>query len=239
MKKNFTLSEVLITLVVIGIIAAITVMILITDIQEKATVQRVKQAYSMLSQAYGIILKDEGSPDEWGMQGMYDDISHKILAKKFIPYMKVQTDCTDMTSTHQSGKYCSSRYSDIASYSSFTTINGLVFTFRSWNKNCTSRYGYVKNVCGQIIVDINGNKNPNVLGRDLFSFYFTKDKIYPIGTNGDSISLYNYCTNIRAFGQPYGNYANGMGCTAWVIYNENMDYLRCSDLSWEGKKECK
>ena len=32
---------------------------------------------------------------------------------------------------------------------------------------------------------------------------------------------------------------NGAGCTAWVIYNENMDYLRCDDLSWDGKHECK
>ena len=24
-----------------------------------------------------------------------------------------------------------------------------------------------------------------------------------------------------------------------VIFNENMDYLHCKDLSWEGKKECK
>ena len=237
MKKNFTLSEVLITLVVIGIIAAITVMILITDIQEKATVQRVKQAYSMLSQAYGMILKDEGSPDEWGMQGMYDDISHKILAKKFIPYMKVQTDCTDMTSA-EAIKNCY-RNLNTQTHSAFKTINGLVFQFRAWNKNCSSTYGKVKNVCGHINVDINGNKNPNVMGRDLFDFYFTKDEIYPIGTNGDHISFYKYCTNTKKFGSAYDSYVNGMGCTAWVIYNENMDYLRCSDLSWGGKRECK
>ncbi len=29
---------------------------------------------------------------------------------------------------------------------------------------------------------------------------------------------------------------NGYGCTAWVIYNENMDYLHCNDLNWDGKK---
>ena len=34
-------------------------------------------------------------------------------------------------------------------------------------------------------------------------------------------------------------YANGNGCTAWVIINENMDYLHCSDLSWTGKHSCK
>lgn len=32
---------------------------------------------------------------------------------------------------------------------------------------------------------------------------------------------------------------NGYGCTAWVIYNENMDYTRCNNLSWDGKLKCK
>ena len=28
-------------------------------------------------------------------------------------------------------------------------------------------------------------------------------------------------------------------CTVWVLYDENMDYLHCNDLSWTGKKTCK
>ena len=31
-------------------------------------------------------------------------------------------------------------------------------------------------------------------------------------------------------------YENGFGCTAWVLFNENMDYLKCSGLDWDGKK---
>lgn len=32
---------------------------------------------------------------------------------------------------------------------------------------------------------------------------------------------------------------SGFGCTAWVIYNSNMDYMHCSDISWDGKTSCK
>lgn len=32
---------------------------------------------------------------------------------------------------------------------------------------------------------------------------------------------------------------NGRNCTAWLLYNENMDYLHCDDLSWTGKTKCK
>ena len=33
--------------------------------------------------------------------------------------------------------------------------------------------------------------------------------------------------------------ANGYGCTAWVLQNENLDYLHCNDLSWDGKHSCR
>lgn len=33
--------------------------------------------------------------------------------------------------------------------------------------------------------------------------------------------------------------ANGLACTAWVIFNENMDYLHCNDLDWSTKIKCK
>lgn len=46
MKKGFTLSEVLITLGIIGIVAAITLPTLITNYQKKTTATRVKKAYA-------------------------------------------------------------------------------------------------------------------------------------------------------------------------------------------------
>ena len=48
----FTLSEVLITLGVIGIVAAMTLPSLIGRWQEKVTVAKLEHAYSLLSQAY-------------------------------------------------------------------------------------------------------------------------------------------------------------------------------------------
>lgn len=49
----------------------------------------------------------------------------------------------------------------------------------------------------------------------------------------DPLSFEKYCNLSKP-----GN-LNGYGCAALVIYNENMDYLYCDDLSWNGKKQCK
>ena len=51
-KFGFTLAEVLITLVIIGVIAAITIPPLMNKTNEQYTVVAVKKAYFILSQAY-------------------------------------------------------------------------------------------------------------------------------------------------------------------------------------------
>ncbi len=35
------------------------------------------------------------------------------------------------------------------------------------------------------------------------------------------------------------NKNNGYACTRWILLNENMDYLHCDDLSWDGNSKCK
>lgn len=87
---------------------------------------------------------------------------------------------------------------------------------------------------GAISIDINGFKKPNIFGRDMFTFSFTEQGIVP---NGAQIKIKNpfpySCNRTKC------TYAWCEGCAAWVIYNENMDYLHCDDLDWNGKTKCK
>lgn len=94
----------------------------------------------------------------------------------------------------------------------------------------------LKNICGGLHVDINGSKGPNTFGKDFFLFYVTKYGIIPAGSSSDNTE---YSFSKRCSVAAKNEYANGNGCTAWVIINENMDYLHCSDLSWTGKHSCK
>ena len=77
----------------------------------------------------------------------------------------------------------------------------------------------------------------NAWGKDWFRFYITKYGVLPKGTpDSTSFTFSKYCIN--ASQATYGG-KFGEACTAWVLYNENMDYLHCDDLSWEGKTKCK
>ena len=88
--------------------------------------------------------------------------------------------------------------------------------------------------CGNIKVDINGKKGKYAFGRDVFIFNITPKGIVPAGMQGATAESFEDTCNMSKKTD-----ANGYGCTAWVLQNENLDYLHCNDLSWDGKHSCR
>ena len=60
---------------------------------------------------------------------------------------------------------------------------------------------------GKFWVDVNGSKQPNVVGRDIFLFMFEGAKVKGYGD-------YKNCK------------INGYSCADWILSNGNMDYLK-------------
>jgi len=227
-KFAFTMAEVLITLGVVGVVAVLTLPSVIQKQKEKITVNRLKSAYSIISQAFARTISENGTPDTWGMGGMYESQSQIIMGNAFVPYLKISKNCIGQTQKYTM-QNCDAVHSDTASYSSIVLGNGMTLLFRSFNPNCTSKQ-YYPETCGYIFVDINGRQKPNESGKDRFGFWVTKTKIVPSGTKGAKYSFNKYC-NLET--------SEMSACTAWVLYNENMDYLHCTGLDWNSKTKCK
>lgn len=229
-KAAFTLAEVLITLGIIGVVAAMTMPSLIQNYQEKATVTKLKKCYSLVSQAYVSILNDEGGSDT--LQAG-DDLE---MMEKFGKYLKYQKTCgrnkgcfPNVTYKSVTGNGYSKWEDDTTDRSRAILTDGTLIMF---NKSAM-RGGEGNYLYAQIYVDINGFKGPNQLGRDFFYFYINPEKIVPAGAKA---------LEEKNEGQKFTKNCiqqNGYACAAWVIYNENMDYLHCKDLSWDGKHSCK
>ena len=244
--KAFTLAEVLITLGIIGVVAALTMPSLIQNKQEKERVSQLKKVYSSLSQAFIMAVSQYGTPDEWGMSGMYDEKSHYIFASNMAKFLKLSQNCIDMDDTTAS-KVCKPPSDiDAKKFSrSVILLDGTRVTFRTWSSNCSMNYSresinkQLQNTCGSINIDLNGNKKPNKNGEDRFSFYFTKDAIIPMGIKDDIQEFLKGCNISKD--HPYTGFTSEkmFNCAAWVLYNENMDYLHCDDLSWGKKTRCK
>lgn len=244
-NSGFTLAEVLVTLGVIGIVAAMTLPSIIQRKNEKATVVQLKKVYSQLQQVYALMFSEIGFPPrDWGMGGMYEENSHTIMANKFVPYYKIMYNCIGKSGDYVQ-KHCWASSRNASSYATIRLEDGTAVSFRLWTGACNWNWGSskpLKSVCGSISVDLNGNKLPNMSGQDRFSFYLTNEGIIPVGTQAESVKKFStHCNkSLAPWGTPFGgNFENGFSCTAWVLFNENMDYLHCSDLDWNGKSKCK
>ncbi len=216
-KVAFTLAEVLITLGIIGVVAALTIPTLMQKTNEKDTVAKVKKIYSTLSNAINLAVAQNGTIDTWGLNFDATENDVKKFASVIIPYFNVVKDC----STNQTGcisndiyKYLNGdnhvAYAASGLYYKLMLTDNTVLIFRTaGNGSCSETTS-----CGSFFVDINGVKKPNTHGKDTFTFLVFKNRIVP----GDS--------NIQGFEEYDCNLnGNGRACAAYILKNDNMDYL--------------
>lgn len=92
MKKGFTLAEVLITLGIIGVVAALTMPTLIQNHKKVVVISKLKKISSVISQAYNSYTAENGvSPtDDCGDCLLPDDPDNAldVFNKYFMPYLK-------------------------------------------------------------------------------------------------------------------------------------------------------
>lgn len=242
-KMAFTLAEVLITLGIIGIVAAMTIPTLLQKTNERETVSKLKKFYSEISQSYNLLKVEYGTPDNWYGDNVYSmgDIQASIImGDMLLKNMKVLKACHNNSGCFPNVTYkkidgSSAQNWDTISYiSSYILADGVSVFFYSYGstpQNVGNENDVNDSQYGAMAVDINGAKGPNMFGKDMFSFRLNKRGIMPIGLQGDNYSFPDSC-NIESCS------GNCEGCSSWVIYNDNMDYLHCSDLSWSGKTKC-
>ena len=243
-RKAFTLAEVLITLAIIGVVAAVTIPTLVQKYKEQVTVTKVKKAYAVLTNAMQMAIIENGTLDTWGFDGTYEDeegntqISQEGSAKFariFSKYLNKSTICegdVDCIGGYDQKLMNGDDYTIEAQGASAIILNdGTGVAFTPWYNGavCENR----ANACGSITIYTDLGKTAQY-GVNTFTFYAYKDRIVPFGYRGQ--------TGANSFEEKCkyngGNFENGLACTGWVIEIGNMEYLRCGDLSWDGKHKC-
>ena len=245
-RRAFTLAEVLITLGIIGIVAAMTIPTLISKYQEKSTISRLNKIYSTLAQAYTAALYEHGNISSW-YSGLGESPTRAEYSSKMMDYftetIKANKKCYQEQGCFANTVYKTLSGSDLINYDTnanlarIITADGVSLGFNSYGRVSAS-YGTsnaLQKTYGTINVDINGTQEPNTFGMDMFSFFITENAIIPLGTpemTNDTLKFPAGC-NL----QDCKSYCES--CAAWIIQNKNMDYLHCNDLSWDGKHTCK
>ena len=224
LNLGFTLAEVLITLGIIGVVAALTLPSLIQKYQEQETVTRLKNVYSTVSNAYIRILEEDGDPTNWGMN---KDNFATITTEKFSKYIKKVRVCNSQSCRGGIIKARKNLVGNMTNHLQDTNIlvmpNGAIIFFGYQDptqiQNCKNL-----NYCFNLNVDINGNRGPNRWGYDTFTFEVNSYRIVPRGALGSrsNDTLCNPTTTSESAG-----WFLGSACTAWVLQNGNLDYIKC------------
>lgn len=179
MKKNtfgFTLAEVLITLGIIGVVAAITIPALITDYQKRATVTKLQRAISVINQAYRVSFDEVGEPES-----AFDLGPETYFNTYWAPYIKVLTYCSSHSVcgykvNEPFRKMNGSRFGAPIvledSRVSFITPDG--FFYIVYTANNPNGDGILQPF-DWVLVDLNASQPPNIVGKDVFILTRVRD----------------------------------------------------------------
>ena len=197
----FTLAEVLITLGIIGVVAAMTMPTLINNINNKANINKLKREYSLLQQAFQQIAADN---DLEFKNGIANCNSNACLKDVFKSKLKIVADC-DRNDGNNLGK-CFVPQADakqlngnavVYYYFNSNTTSGLVLddgasvAFNLDSSSCSNLYTQDKERCGFMVIDVNGAKQrPNTWGKDLFLFFIYPHQIMPADAKSTDNSCY-------------------------------------------------
>ena len=222
-KRAFTLAETLIVMGIIGVVAALTLPNLNSSTGEKEKVAKLQKIYSNLQDAFGRAEAVYGPYDEW-CSGLSDNDCKKRFFERVSEFMKYSKVCTvsDACTLFNKG----SSYSDgVRTPYAVVLQDGSVVGFAT-----SGNMGYV-------LVDIDGmEKGPNQASKDYFQFTINPEEKLHINRQEDNVSSSYFAINANP-------------ASAWVIKNNNMDYLKtdssgmCPDgktvLNWTTNTTCK
>lgn len=184
-KKGFTLAEVLITLGIIGVVAAMTIPSLLTNTNDQEYTTRLKKKFSEISQAFDQIRADNGGT----LQGVF--LGTTASPNAMNPYILQYFNVADKAQTQNSvgntvwsdpSKWFflnSQPHTDTCSGCAGYKFNDGSFMYTNSDAVSTCNDRGISGLCMILYIDLNGIKTPNIIGKDIHVLYVYKDKTVP------------------------------------------------------------
>lgn len=198
--SGFTLAEVLITLAIIGIVAALTIPIIATTSENGLKVS-LKKSFAQISSALNLAAQDNGGT----LKGLCSTdsqncfittMSRYLAATKTCPMGAILGNCWA-----SAGKWYRGDGAVIASaWESYVgpSMAGLILNNGSY---VAIDFGAVCNpYCAYMLIDVNGPKKPNTVSKDIFAFIINEpSRLVPDGTAENSTKACNVNTDNGSF----------------------------------------
>ncbi len=173
-EKAFTLAEVLITIGIIGIVAATTLPALISKHQKNVTVNKLKKSYTTISNMFLMAQKDYGDSSSWsfsfGELSDYNNSLKTFVEKYMLPYLNVIDNCGILCSKTPTYKFLNNTNAGLRTYYSIYLKDGSII-YVAMDNDTINVHSII------MYVDINGQKKPNIIGKDVFAYYLNASNI--------------------------------------------------------------
>lgn len=212
-KKAFTLAEVLITLGVIGIVAALTMPNIISNHQKMITVNQLKSAYQFFSEVIQQAKFDyngDGGEIYLTEEELQEVTENSALISKayFEPYITGVKRYTGKNHIYIYNLDKSSIYSQYMAYPHYQAPwcvpKGYCYWIRRHGGNYTTLY-----------IDLNGIKGPNTIGKDFFVFDLSGTYVPGKGIFSIGLPKPKYDDSLCSKTSTSSN--NGKGCAGKIM----------------------
>jgi prepilin-type N-terminal cleavage/methylation domain-containing protein len=177
-KAAFTLAEVLITLAIIGVVAALTIPTVVRNYQKQETVTRLKKTYSALANTTNLAIAEHGPIVGWEFYDYQQTVpgtdmkGSEHFAKTYLmPYLKVSKDCG-----LEDCKY-SATFLNGSNNTGFSALNKYIFILNDGTAISCIFSDYISEGAryanATIYIDVNGSRKPNILGKDIHYYRYS------------------------------------------------------------------
>ena len=191
--KSFTLAEILISLTIIGVIAALTLPALTANLNEKIWNTKRKALHARLAQALASMPRLDGfSTDEEGNTSAFnfiqDGLNKAFAVTKVCKRSDMEKCDYDFPQYTMNDEKLNTTGSAFREHESFNTLNGESIGILAYNTNCSGESekefltltNVSSTICARFFYDLNGaSKGPNKFGKDigLIMAYFPEQPI--------------------------------------------------------------
>ena len=188
-RAAFTLAEVLITLGIIGVVAAMTIPNIVSKYQKKVLVSQFKKSYASVQNAINMTIAENGTPYECYNMGFggYHVTDCAVFWNDLLKQMKVIKTCNYAADDKECGQVSyKTKEQVLAEGGSITNSSCSFLDYGARKVNILSDGSYIINYGGSDLrshhniyfaIDTNGAKGPNKWGYDLFYMVLNRESM--------------------------------------------------------------
>lgn len=226
-KHGFTLAEVLVTLGIIGVVAALTTPALIQNVGNAKIAPRLQKAKATFETASEMMLNEHNSNTMLGVADNTLDLGNELSN-----YMKITHDSSVQNPENNYKTYEGNPIGEGVNNTQpigekFDSDEGMIYYINVTGKQSPLEYEDTPNnqYIGVVTVDINGLQTPNVIGKDTFLFALYNDgTLRPYGSKSALRHVHDglhsdWSNSSNATACSEDKVMGGWGCTGSIFDN--------------------